>query len=69
MAPRGVPRQVVERLNAEIAAILNQPEMRERLKQQGMDPAPGTPTQLAQHIKAERTRFTRLVKAIGLKAE
>lgn len=69
VAPRGTPRHVVERLNAEIVAVLSQPEVRERLKQQGIDPDPGSPDQLAGHIKAERARFTRLITAIGLKEQ
>jgi tripartite-type tricarboxylate transporter receptor subunit TctC len=47
VTPRGTPRQVVNQLNTVIAAILNQPEVRERLKQQGIDASPGTPGQLA----------------------
>jgi len=69
VAPHGVPRQIIERLNAETVAVLNQPEIRERLKQQGVDADPGTPAQLAAHIKTERERFARLIAAIGLKID
>ena len=69
VAPHGAPRQVIERLNTETVAVLNQPEIRERLRQQGVDADPGTPAQLAAHIKAERERFARLIAAIGLKTE
>jgi tripartite-type tricarboxylate transporter receptor subunit TctC len=69
VAPHGAPRQIIERLNAETVAVLNQPEIRERLRQQGVDADPGTPAQLAAHIKAERERFARLIAAIGLKTE
>jgi len=69
VAPRGASRQVIERLNTETVAVLNQPEIRERLRQQGVDADPGTPAQLAAHIKAERERFARLIAAIGLKIE
>lgn len=66
VAPRGTPRHIVERLNAETVAVLNQPEVRERLRAQGIDPDPGTPAQLAAHIKSELARFDKLIKAIGL---
>ena len=56
------------RLNAETVAVLNQPEVRERLVQ-GIDPDPGTPAQLAAHIRAEIARFTKLAAAIRLKPE
>jgi tripartite-type tricarboxylate transporter receptor subunit TctC len=69
VAPRGTPQSVIERLNAAIVAILNQPELRDRLAQQGAEPDPGTPAQLAAHIKSEIARFTRLIKAIGLSVE
>jgi tripartite-type tricarboxylate transporter receptor subunit TctC len=69
VAPRATPGHIVERLNAETVAVLNQPEVRERLKVQGIDPDPGTPAQLAVHIKSELARFDKLIKAIGLKAE
>ena len=69
MAPRGAPQQIIERLNTETVAVLNQPEIRERLRQQGVDADPGTPAQLAAHIKAERGRFAKLIAAIGLKTD
>jgi tripartite-type tricarboxylate transporter receptor subunit TctC len=69
VAPHGTPRQTVARLNADIVAVLEQPEIRERFKQQGIDGDPGTPAQLAAHIKAERARFDRLITAIGLKVD
>ena len=67
VAPRATPRQVVERLNADIVAILNQPEIRERFRQQGVDADPGTPAELAAHVKAQSARFDKLISAIGLK--
>ena len=69
VAPRGTPRSIVERLDTEIVAVLNQPEIRERLRQQGVDADPGTPAQLAAHIKAERARFDKLITAIKLKLD
>ena len=68
VAPRATPRHIVERLNAEVIAVLKQPEIRERLKLQGVDADPGTPAQLSAHVKAESVRFDRLIGAIGLKA-
>ncbi len=69
VVPRGTPVAIVTRLNAETVAALGQPEVRERLRAQGIDPDPGTPAQLAAHIKSERARFDKLIKAIGLKTE
>ncbi len=67
--PQGTPRHIIERLNVETVAVLNSPEIRERFRQQGVDADPGTPAQLAAHIKAERARFAKLIAAIGLKVD
>jgi len=69
VVPRGTPAPIVERLNTEVVSILNEPEVRERLKQQGIDADGGTPAQLAAHIKSEIARFDSLIRMIGLKAE
>ncbi len=69
VVPRGTPMTIVQRLNTEIVGVLNEPEVKERLKQQGIDPDPGTPAQLAAFIKSEVARFDSLIKAIGLKTE
>jgi len=69
VAPRGTPGAVIERLNAAIAAVLSEPELRDRWSQQGIDADPGPPARLAGHIKAEIARFNSLVKATGLKLE
>ena len=69
VVPRGTPAQIIQRLNKEVVAVLNQPEVLQRLKQQGIEPDPGTPAELASHIKNEIMRFQKLIKAIGLKLE
>jgi tripartite-type tricarboxylate transporter receptor subunit TctC len=65
--PRGTPKWAVDRLNAEIAAGVKSPELRERLSAQGYDPESSTPQQLADTIKVEYARFGKLIKSIGLK--
>ncbi len=69
VAPRGTPPQIIRRLNAEIVAGFNQPDVLERLRKQSIDPATGTPEQLAAHIKAEFARYSKLIKTVGLKVE
>jgi tripartite-type tricarboxylate transporter receptor subunit TctC len=69
VVPRGTPAPIIHRLNTEVVAVLNEPEVKERMKQQAIDPDPGTPAQLAAHIKSEVVRFDILIKTIGLKPE
>ena len=60
---RGIVYQIVT------VAVLGEPDIRERFRQQGVDADPGTPAQLAAHINAESARFEQLIRAIGLKPE
>jgi tripartite-type tricarboxylate transporter receptor subunit TctC len=66
VAPRGTPAAIAGRLNAEVNAVLNQPDVRDGLKKQGVDPEPGTQAQLSAHVKSEIARFTALIQFIGL---
>jgi tripartite-type tricarboxylate transporter receptor subunit TctC len=68
-APKGTPKAVVDRINAEVAKILAQPETRQRLLQIGFEPAGGTPEELAAFEKRERDKWGPLIKAAGLKGE
>ena len=69
VAPRGTPQHVIKRLNAEIVAGFSQPDVVERLRKQSIDPAAGTPDQLAAYMKSEIARYHQLIKAVGLTAE
>ncbi len=69
VVPRGTPQAVIKRLNAEIVAGFSQPDVVDRLKKQSIDPATGTPEQLAAYMKSELARYQKLIKAVGLKAE
>ncbi|MDB5923700.1 MAG: hypothetical protein JWN13_2636 [Betaproteobacteria bacterium] len=69
VAPRGTPQHIIKRLNAETVTGFNQPDVLERLRKQSIDPAAGTPEQLAAHIKSEFARYSKLIKAVGLTAE
>jgi tripartite-type tricarboxylate transporter receptor subunit TctC len=68
-APKGTPKAVVERINAEVAKILAQPETRQRLLQIGFEPAGGTADELAAFEKREREKWEPLIKAAGLKGD
>lgn len=68
-APRGTPAAVVQRLNAELARILAQPEVQRRLLELGHEAAGGSPEQLGTFAAAERRKWGALVKSVGLKIE
>ena len=62
MAPAGTPREVTEKLNAEINRVLQKPEVREKLRSFGSEPAGGSAAELAAFIGEERIRWKRAVE-------
>ena len=67
--PAGTPAPVVDRLHKEIRTILAEPEMQERLKSLGMEPADMTTAQIANFQKAEVQKWAQVIKAANIKAE
>ena len=67
MAPGGTSRQLVTRLNKELAGALNAPDIKELLFKQGLDAAPGSPEELAKYMKSEYAKWAQVIKAAGLK--
>jgi tripartite-type tricarboxylate transporter receptor subunit TctC len=59
----------VKKLNAELVAGFNAPDVLERLRKQSIESAVGSPEQMAQHVKSEFARYSKLIKAIGLKLD
>ncbi|HYH40697.1 MAG TPA: tripartite tricarboxylate transporter substrate binding protein [Burkholderiales bacterium] len=68
-APAGTPRGIVQRLNKELAAILQSPEMVESARAEGSVINGGTPEQFRDFLKAELTKYGRLVKEAGIRVE
>jgi tripartite-type tricarboxylate transporter receptor subunit TctC len=60
--PAGTPRDIVARLNREGAAILATADMKQKLADQGADAIGGPPEAFAAHIRAEREKWSRLVR-------
>jgi tripartite-type tricarboxylate transporter receptor subunit TctC len=69
MAPAKTPRDVVNRLNAEVIKALNTPEVKERFARLGADAWTMTPTQFDDYIKAEIKTNEALVKAARLEVQ
>jgi len=69
VAPAGTPAPIIERLNKELKAALATDEVKRRLHQEGAEPMPTTPEEHAVIIDREETKWSTLIKSIGLKAE
>ena len=68
-APARTPRMIVERLHGEIVKVLQQPEVTARLAADGAEPVSSTPQQLAEHVKAERDKWAKVIKQTGIKGD
>jgi len=68
-APVKTPRAIIDRLNAEIVRGLNSPDLRERLLGLGADPVGNTPEQYTAFIQNEIAKWTKVIKAAGIKGE
>jgi len=67
-APRGTPAPIVAKLSAELAKIVAQPEVRQRLLELGHEPAGGSPAELGDFARSERQKWAPLIEKAGLKA-
>ena len=68
-APAGTPKAIVERLHTEIAKILKQPEMQERLAKLGMQGADMTTAQVGAFQKTEVAKWAQVIKSANIKLE
>jgi tripartite-type tricarboxylate transporter receptor subunit TctC len=69
LGPAGMPREIVLKLNAEIVKVLNKPEVKKQLAEQGFDTVGNTPEQFGEFIKAEIAKWAKVIKAAGIRVE
>jgi tripartite-type tricarboxylate transporter receptor subunit TctC len=69
LAPAATPRDLVIRLNADLARTMAAPDIRDRLAGEGAEPTVGTPEQFAAFIKADIAQWTKVIKNAGIAAE
>ena len=69
IGPANMPKDVVARLNKEIAAVLNQKDVIENMLSQGTVPTPSSPEEFTAYMKAELKKWGDVVKLAGIKAE
>jgi tripartite-type tricarboxylate transporter receptor subunit TctC len=69
MGPKGMPRDVIEKLHAEVVSALNSPDVKERMAQQGFDVVASSPQQYATFQRNEIERWKKVVQDAGVKAD
>ncbi|MES2280570.1 MAG: tripartite tricarboxylate transporter substrate binding protein [Pseudomonadota bacterium] len=68
-APKGLPKDIIEKLRAESVRFVNSPEMKKRLADQGAVVIASTPEELAKFVAEEKVKFAKFVKDHNIKAE
>jgi tripartite-type tricarboxylate transporter receptor subunit TctC len=69
VGPAGMRPEIVRKLNGEMNAILKMDDVRRRFEDQGVEPAGGTPSQFADHIRAEIRKWAKVVKDANIQPE
>ena len=69
MAPAGAPADIVARLNGELCAAVNDPEVKARILADGGDPLSSTPQEYAADIAKEELKWSALIRKLGLRVE
>ena len=69
LAPTGTPKEVIDKMSAEITKIVNLPETREKLTNQGMEPFVLTPTQVGALIKSDVAKYAKVIKDAKIRIE
>ena len=69
VAPKGTPKDVVQKLNGEIERGLNDPQFAEQISAIGIDPLGSTPDEFAAFLRKEIPRWNQIVRDAGVKIE
>ena len=69
LAPAGTPADIVNKLNSEIARLMNSPDTVKALQDAGVEPTPSTPEAMSRYLTQELARWGKVVKDTGVKLE
>jgi tripartite-type tricarboxylate transporter receptor subunit TctC len=69
VAPANTPKNVIDKLAAQVTKSIKEPDVMEKLTAQGFDPFGGTPEEFGKLVRSETARFGKAVKESGAKAE
>jgi tripartite-type tricarboxylate transporter receptor subunit TctC len=69
LAPAGTPKEIVHRLQSEIAKAVAQPDVRDKLTAIGFNPIANRPEEFAARIRSEMDKWGKVVRAAHLKVE
>ncbi len=69
MGPPGMPRDIVAKINADVATIVKRPDFQKRLVDDALEPVLGTPEEFGAQIAADLASWARLIKAVNVKVD
>jgi tripartite-type tricarboxylate transporter receptor subunit TctC len=69
VAPAATPAAIITRLNREVTAALNDPDVRTAFAQQGVEPKPGSPEALGMRIRDDVVKWRELITSAGIKGQ
>ncbi|MFN7084990.1 MAG: Bug family tripartite tricarboxylate transporter substrate binding protein, partial [Burkholderiales bacterium] len=68
-APKGTPAPILKKLQDELTRIALSPEMKEQFERNGAEPVTSTPAEMQKLIKTELDKYSKVIKAAGIKLE
>ncbi|MFZ9528129.1 MAG: tripartite tricarboxylate transporter substrate-binding protein, partial [Burkholderiales bacterium] len=69
LAPKKTPAALIRKINADILIALNQPDLRQRFAQDAFEIRGNTPEEFAQYLRAEFTKWAKVVKDSGVRVD
>jgi tripartite-type tricarboxylate transporter receptor subunit TctC len=69
VGPKGMPKEIVERLNGAVNDSIHSDEMKKQLATDGLEPAGGTPEHFAAILKDEAARWSKVVQQAKIKID
>lgn len=68
LGPAGIPDSVAQKINADLQAVLSEPEVKERLASLGVTPFPSTRPEFADWMRSEHDKYGQIIQSSGIKA-
>jgi tripartite-type tricarboxylate transporter receptor subunit TctC len=69
MAPKGTPKDVVDKLNAAVSKIASQPDVKQLWNKQGAVPMVMTPAVFDKYMQDDIAKWSRVIKTANIKAD
>jgi tripartite-type tricarboxylate transporter receptor subunit TctC len=69
LGPAGLPRDIVNKIHADVVTIVRRPDFQERIIRDALDPIGNTPEEFAAQIKADLAKWAPVIKASGAKLD